>query len=317
MGQVLSVRKAKSMGRKSEKISLLLFDNNVYRKIVQNNPFFSKRLYLERMNKHIMATTPPPYRRIMTPFSVMEALGIKIKRKPQIIHTSKAKPNDLIDSALRASASFFEKEPYLSRSALLERLQEQLEYWDTNRYVQAFINETLVATLNDANFPALLHSWLAFDHLLTIANWPGDQLQLNKKLLIQGLIAIKNERDISLFRLMYRIFTDVEQKATEKKPRPFKLESRQDYLDTEIVHYPLFGDSVVKGCPVTVVTEDNPDEITAKLKWAKMILRHTRKITPKSKLKLIPQPIYGYAVILDSDGNLARRVEVKKLKEDL
>lgn len=269
-----------------------------------------------------MSIRPSNYRRIITPFGVLESIGVKIKSTPTFKYDQKQSMPQNIARAFKDGVDYFKNQEYLNIDALKQRYSDQSKYWDPNPDIQEFIADTIQHTLFKDQFDTVLYDRLAFDHIFTIANWEGDRVEVNKKLLVEGLKAIKEGLNIPLFRVMYRVHSDTYEilKNQGKEPKfPFELGSKEDLLDTEIIHYPIFG-AVTENNKhrVIAITEDDKKEIHNRLTWSKMMTNHLLDITPTDKRNLVPEnPIYGDVFALNKETGLFERIKVKKLRDEM
>lgn len=312
-------------------VTVLLFDNSVFRKIVKKDPTSAEYSYIENLTQYLNSNFPAPFVRLMPPFLILEICGIKVAGKPpsfSVFHRNGY--SEELEEVLKHSIEFFTDQEYLSRDAIRAKYEGQRFYFSTQPYAREFLEDTIERVLAVDSFEESIQTWLAHDHILQRPMWQSPLLEINQKLIVETFRKYSEGIDLPLFRLADRVLTEtIETKrklekaktsgpspASEKKP--FKLESRQDYIDTDLIYYAVMGTVERPSSKVVVLTEDDHVEVHNRLVWYRTFLPHLVDIFDSAQADFsFPSCCFGTALIVnEKTGDIDHRFDVSGLVED-
>lgn len=313
-----------SNGVKEAKDKVMFFDNNFTNLLLSGR--FSTQLELD--SSDLKSSITPPFSPWRSPFALMELLGIKAKKlpKPAVFKTNSTKAPDMVEKAYRHFKDHYDKIPELDNSVLRLRAENQrvrvvpelYHFWKC--YMA-----NLFTRWDEAEW---IRTALAFDAMQS--DFSPMQCKHYCSLLVAdctvGADVITS--NFSKMRLAYCFWKrclavnlrgpqDSERRrAFAGAQRLIKLDSHDDFLDCDIIHYATMGVAQSEGCrvKVTCVTNDSPDVIAMRIRIYKGFLAYIRRVYANDQEHRPPddyeRAYNGEIVCFDQSGKLISRIDV-------
>lgn len=310
-------------------VTPILFDNSVFRRILKKNKTSNDIEYIRTLSEYLRSNFNPPFVRITTPFLHLEVLGISVEAKPpEFCILPSFNFAEELDIVLKYSIDFFSSQEYLSAECIRKKYLEQLNHFSDDQDSIEFLKDTIGRITEVDGFEETIHSWLGFDHTIQRSNWTNDSHTITQQMVFDAFHSFSYRYDLPLFRLANRVYIETEQALQKlvkegKKtpdvlhPRPFKIESRQDYVDMDLLHYAVMGLSERSGSRAVVVTHDDYIEVFNRLVWYKTFICHLISLLDSQKVIFpIPTPSHGSVLVLNhASGEIIEHIDVSLLQE--
>lgn len=311
-----------------------LLDNNIYRPLMgsKNGEFlqnFEKSIKNHRIFKNL---TQQDIFYSITPFSIMEALGITIPFPENLILnkklTIKTYKEDFIELKKKAE-KYFENLEILKFENLLRIANEQSSY--TNSESKKLEELLITNPLKITELNKYFLQGFVFDFLCKY-EFP---LEIQKHVFSEFLIPtfFLNDREISRFskfRIVKRLWdnsynqfekSDILDKSLFKElNNSMKLKRNKDFLDCEIVHFSTIGDLInEKHNPVYSFTMDKKETVINRvIVYKSMLYLFINSLLTQeqySKYKhIINEWKQGMITFCDKKGNFIESIDVSDIK---
>lgn len=304
----------KSLASKSK--FYFLFDTNVFNKLCRDKPFYSN--YLKSLEENQLAPKEVQKGFYITPFSVLESIGIRPKYKEL---TSNKNNTSIISFLSQEIRTYFENLDELSVDNLRKKAQNNRPNGgtDNQNYIYNLCVERCVQE-NDFHQTLILN--LVYDFLCkypykkTVFKDIFDILKLH--------LFLKESYEVSKFRLLSNLFdkesnrinresigTD---KAKLNTSKGLKSQIAKDYLDTDIIHSVCMGHLSKEGLhPVIGFTFDNYNEILPRISAYKGFIYNVKKGFLNSNIngeEYLFNNRSGIICFLNKDGVIEKKVNV-------
>lgn len=260
--------------RKSAKMTPFLLDTTIFNKLIRKRDFF------QQFTESTKSCNFPDHNSLyITPFSVLEYLGLKIEH-PIILPKKfpEHQVNEEIEKIISNAYQFYNKQELLSPKAIKLRLD------DIETYV---INEGKIYfdRLKDYIHSDFSISSLSY-HLTAdfIHNFPFPIERRRDAFVRLSMDILRNiyvPYEVSKFRLVQNDWDS--QWARLKKEssgslsrfdKSIRMKSKGDFLDSDIVHLTTLGIyTSEKTYPLVAVTSDNPEDIIGRISLYKGLIR--------------------------------------------
>ncbi len=309
-----------------------LFDNNLYRQLTTSPNGLALKNFNNAIDKYEItkkiASRPIAFR--MTPFTIMEALGITAPNPPISIprHLNSGKKlRELLDYVISEAKSFYYSSPNLKKQYFLDKAQEQMKF--TSFEATAFEKICILDPLNDDNFEDYIVLCLAFDFLYKFEFPKEIQLQaLHTYFIPTFFINDSFVAGLSKFRIAKKLWdiaypsllkkSDYSNETIEKMNGSMRLKKLKDYLDCELVHMLSVGDYTKNTYqPVVAFTCDDGQNVINRIMTYKSIIELFINLLDdvvygefKSTIQSWQQ---GVLVICNMDGTFKDVIEVNKI----
>ncbi|SDS05365.1 hypothetical protein SAMN05216503_1829 [Polaribacter sp. KT25b] len=310
-----------------------LLDNNIYREIVKyGNEIVFENFNSDIKNHRIIKNIPVEniiYS--LTPFTIMEALGITIPY-PKIILPlelkSPKKYNEAFIFINDEAKKYFSNLSLIKPKELLKKVKQQKKFTSlkAKKTEQIFIENPL----KTKEFYDYFLESLVFDYTCKY-EFPRE---VQKRIFSEYLLPtfFLNNHTISRFskfRIIKRLW-DNSYTGLKKSPvfpkgyfeeinNSMKLKGNQDFLDCEIIHFACVGDCVEsKHNPVFVFTQDDKKTIINRIivykSMIKTILNDLSEDNYKINKPIINNWEQGMIIFCNSDGSIKESIDVSDIK---
>ncbi|WP_249988193.1 hypothetical protein [Polaribacter sp. Z014] len=310
-----------------------LLDNNIYREIVKSgNEIVFENFNYDIKNHRIIKNIPSEnIKYSLTPFTIMEALGITIPYKKIIFPLDLKKPykyNEAIRFINDEAKKYFCDLISIQPEELLKKVKHQKKYTSlkATKTAQIFIE----TPLKKKEFYNYFIQALVFDYVCKY-EFPKE---IQKIIFAEHLLPafFLNNHEISRFskfRIIKRLWDnsyDGLKKSTifpkgniEELNNSMKLKGSQDFLDCEIIHFSCIGDCVEsKHNPVFAFTQDDKKTIINRIIVYKSMIKLILNNLTEDKYK-IHKPIFndweqGMIIFCNDDGSIKESIDVSTIK---
>ncbi|WP_127844568.1 hypothetical protein [Psychroflexus aestuariivivens] len=309
-----------------------LFDNNIYRPLMNSKNGEFLQNFKKSIKKNNIITNIPLHNIAysVTPFSIIEALGVSIPYPENLISNKKLKietyKEDFISLSRKAEIHFKNLE-ILKIENLLNNAKEQSKYTDDKS--KELEKKLIINPLNSEGFYNYLLKGLVFDFLCKY-QFP---LEIQKRVFSEYLIPtfFLNDREISRFskfriikRLWDNSYYELEKSRDNKKiirelNQSMKLKRNKDFLDCEIIHFSSIGDLVNKEHnPVISFTLDKKETVVNRLiVYKSMVNLFLNKLLTTEQYEenehIIKNWKQGMIVFCDNKGNFTKSIDVSNI----
>jgi hypothetical protein len=311
-----------------------LLDNNIYRPLMgsENREFlqnFEKSLEKHNIIKNISLQNIVYS---ITPFSIMEALGVTIPFPENLISnkivTIKTYKEDFKNLQEKAEI-YFENLEILKIDNLLKIANKQSV--NTNYQSKELEQKLILKPLNGKGFYEYFLKGLVFDYLCKYQFPQEVQKQIFSEFLIPTFFM--NDREISRFskfRIIKRLW-DISYPGLEKSSildncfirelnQSMKLKRNKDFLDCEIIHFSTIGDLISeKHNPVFSFTLDKKQNVINRvIVYKSMIKTFINKLLTLEQYHnnkhIINNWQQGMIVFCDNKGNITESIDISDVE---
>jgi hypothetical protein len=268
----------------------------------------------------------------ITPFSIMEALGITIPFPEHLFLKSKITLKTYREDFkyLKEKAEeYFESLDFLKIENLIKTANEQSLY--TNEESKDLEKILITNPLKSSEFCNYFLKGLVFDFLCKY-EFP---IEVQKHIFSEFLIPtfFKNDKEISRFskfRIIKRLWDNsyhgldkseiLNNELINKLHKSMKLKRNKDFLDCEIIHFSTIGDLVDEyHNPVISFTLDNKETILNRIIVYKSMLNLfiNQAVTAEyydNHKHIINNWKQGMIVFCDKDGNFTESIDISNVK---
>ena len=309
-----------------------LLDNNIYRlltklKMGDELDNFNSSIKKHRLLKNI------PQKNInysLTPFSIMEAIGITIPN-PNIPIPEKfsnvQKRKELVEYLKKEARTYYSELDRISIKEIISSAEKQKKYTSKkaetidnifiqkpiklNGYHEYFIESLIFDYVCKYEFPKPLQKLIFSEFLIPSFFWNDNITSRFSKFRI-----IKRLWDNTIYELENN--TRYPKELIKNLKNSMKLERNKDFLDCEIIHFACVGDYVNgKFNPVFAFTTDNKDVIINRIiVYKSMIHFFLNNISDKSyelKHNVINDWKQGMIIFCNKDGSFNDSIDVSDI----
>jgi hypothetical protein len=309
-------------------LPFLLIDTNIMG-IVRSSPSAYKNL----MNSLGKSFATARFNLIATPFSILEASGVKPpKFSIKISETSlrNLTVNERFETLFSGALATLKNQPELQSNSLLACARQQLDFY-TCPIAQPFFDELVVKRIKTPNFESELQVSLALDYVYKF-DFPKDiQNEMHCAFLIDLLRAPNSKINPGMFRAMSILWKEfsptllrnswLSKNYHDYLIKVSALKKNGDYLDSEFIHYVcagFFHDRSFK--KVIGLTADPKDAVVKRCGMHLMLLKAAwdmiNAIRQREKFEL-PFTQYQFAPglvgICSQDGRIVDLLSTKRL----
>ena len=270
------------------------FDNNIYRCLTTSpNGLCFKNFITSVKNNEILREIDSKGILIkMTPFSVMEALGITAPKLSLTLPPKLIEPKDIIEFLFKGAKEFYQNSPYTKKEHFLIKAKEQSRH--TSAQAKELENMCIKYPLNKETFEDYLIACLTFDYIYKYNFIQTIELKLMAEFFIPSFFADNKLSSLSKFRVVKKMWDMCYSKLLSNKDytidtkkilmemnEAIQLKKDKDYLDCELIHLVTIGDYIEDTYnPVVVFTCDDEEKIKLRI----MTYKSTIPSLIKSKL---------------------------------
>jgi hypothetical protein len=311
-----------------------LLDNNIYRPLMgsKNGEFLknfeksikSHRIFKDLTNQDIFYS--------ITPFSIIEALGVTIPFPKNLIPNEKLKiktyKEDFKELKTKAE-KYFENLEDLKYENLLKKANEQSLYTnsESKQLEEILISNPLkIKELNKYFIQGFVFDYLCkYEFPLDIQN-----LVFSEFLIPTFFLNDKEISRFSKFRIIKRLWDNTYNQFEKSKildktlfkelNNSMKLKRNKDFLDCEIIHFSTIGDLINENHnPVYSFTMDKKETVINRvIVYKSMLYTFINKyLTEKQYNKhknIINEWKQGMIVFCDNKGNFIESIDVSNIK---
>lgn len=311
----------------------LLLDNNIYRPLVQSENGTVLKNFNSAIKEHRIINKIPAsnINYSLTPFSIMEALGITIPDPKNSISKKLTSKNDyhiIFESIKNEAEIYYKNLKQISKQEILKKAKIQSEFTvpESKNIEKTFIQDPIQIE----SFYEYFIQALVFDYMCKY-EFSG---QIQKSILSEYLIPefFMNENitsRFSKFRIIKRLWDNSyhELEKSSKFPEGYikslnnsmKLKRNKDFLDCEIIHFSCVGDCVDgKFNPVFSFTSDDKKTVINRIiVYKSMINLFLRNIS--EEYYNIKEPIIngwkqGMITFCNKDGTFIESVDISDIE---
>jgi hypothetical protein len=309
-----------------------LLDNNIYRPLMASeNGFFFKN-FKNSIEKHniIKNITQNNLVYSITPFSILEALGITIPYPENLIYDKKTKAyKEGFKNLKKQAENYFENLPILKIQNLLNAAEKQSTF--TNSDSKELEKTLIFNPLKTEGFYNYLLKGVVFDYLCKYEFPQETQKQIFSEFLIPTFFL--NDRDISRFskfRIIKRLWdnsyygleksTILENQFIKELNQAMKLKRNKDFLDCEIIHFSTIGDLVNENHnPVFSFTTDKKETVLNRIivykSMINLFINSLLTIEQYESYKhLINNWKQGMIIFCDRKGHFKESIDISNIK---
>ncbi len=309
-----------------------LLDNNIYRPLMASeNGVFIKN-FKNSIEKHTIIKNITHNNLVysITPFSILEALGITIPYSKNLIYNEKTKAyKEGFKNLKKQAENYFENLEILKIQNLLNAAEKQSIY--TNSESKELEKTLIFNPLKTEGFYKYLLKGVVFDYLCKYEFPQETQKQIFSEFLIPTFFL--NDRDISRFskfRIIKRLWdnsyygleksTILENKFIKKLNQAMKLKRNKDFLDCEIIHFSTIGDLVNENHnPVFSFTTDKKETVINRIivykSMINLFINNLLTIEQYENYKhLINNWRQGMIIFCDKEGHFKESIDISNIK---
>jgi len=311
-----------------------LLDNNIYRPLMDSKNGEFLRTFEKSIEKHNIIKNISLQNIVysITPFSIMEALGVTIPFPENLISnkkvTIKTYKEDFKNLKEKAE-EYFENLEILKIDNLLKIANKQCLY--TNYQSKELEKKLISEPLNNKEFYEYFLKGLVFDYLCKYQFPQEVQKLIFSEFLIPTFFMNNSEISrFSKFRIIKRLW-DVSYPELEKSSildncfirelnQSMKLKRNKDFLDCEIIHFSTIGDLISeKHNPVFSFTLDKKQNVINRVIVCKsMINVFLNKLLTLEQYQnnkhIINNWKQGMIVFCDNKGNFTESIDISNIK---
>ena len=310
-----------------------LLDNNIYREIVKSgNEIILENFNSDIKNHRIIKNIPlKNINYSLTPFTIMEALGITIPYKKITLPSDLKKPNKY-NEAIRfindEAKKHFNNLTLIKPEELLKKVKHQKKYTSLKaKEIAKIFIETPLTTKEFYNY---FIEALVFDYVCKYEFTKEIQKIIFTEHLLPTFFLNNHEISrFSKFRIIKRLWDnsyDSLKKSIvfpkgymEEINNSMKLERNRDFLDCEIIHFACIGDCVeTKYNPVFAFTQDDKKTIINRIiiykSMIKTILNDLSDDDYNIHKPIINDWKQGMIIFCNSDGSIKESIDVSDIK---
>ncbi len=255
----------------------LFFDTNFFRKFIEDESFFDKAN--NQLAKKYLGIPPQEMKLFVSPFAFIEYMGIKVGMPPSPSGLLPIKPLKTFDDAIALAAKlyeyaykYFDKLPSLSENQLKETLEHR------NKHVHdkgmPYFTIATARYLKTENRHILIHC-LAIEYSQKFPMKKSSATIYHCSLWIDAARWISQGMDVCMFRGVHWRWQN--EKPTERLKSfgrdltrtiemAMGVRIKDDLVDTELVHYSVFGKlNGTNLMPIDCYTCDQPEKTKLRL----------------------------------------------------
>ncbi len=310
-----------------------LLDNNIYGKIVKSgNEMIFKNFNSDIKNHTVIKNiSSENINYSLTPFTIMEALGITIPY-PNIILPldlkNRKKHKEAFIFVRSKAKKYFKNLNQIKHKELIKKVENQQKYTSlkARKTQQIFIENPLKI---DGFYDYFIES-LVFDYICKYEFPKEIQKILFSNFLLPTFFLNNHEISrFSKFRIIKRLWdhsydgliksTVFPEGYIDELNNSMRLKRNKDFLDCEIIHFACIGDCVEsKHNPVFVFTQDDKKTIINRIIVYKSMIKNILNNLSDNKYK-INKPIInnweqGMIIFCDDDGSFKESIDVSTIK---
>lgn len=312
----------------------LLFDNNIYRPLMtsENGEFLKN--FNDSIKKHKVIQNIPSdnFNYSITPFSIMEALGVTIPYPEIIIPVDKLTEKTFKDGfkfLKKEAEKYFRNLKNISPEKLLKNAIQQSLF--TNSESKEFENILIYKPLRLEGFNEYFIQALVFDYLCKY-EFPKEiqRLVFSEFLIPTFFMSDREISRFSKFRIIKRLWDNSYYELKKEKIIPesilidlhksMELKKKKDFLDCEIIHFSCVGDlSNDIFNPVFSFTTDKKSTIINRVIVYKSMINLfintliTEEQYSKNK-SLIESWKQGMIILCDKNGRFIESIDISNIK---
>ena len=254
------------------------------------------------LKRKLIESTEVPF--CMTPFQLMEALGIKPKDANVVATYSRGETaNDVVTRVMKETFEYYLALPELSQKSLEARAQEMRAHLKYTECLELYDGCVLERTQQAGLGPEIAMA-LALDNAQK-ATYPKS-IAADVELVLYDLLIVKGYDTYSRFRVAKRMWDKIYSRTLKKyRVAPPKtkclnkamhLKSRRDFLDCDLIHLACFG---LDGEDVLAITCDPPETIKGRMSVYKCLVAAVSTDIDSDEL---PKIRNGIIAISDTTG---------------
>ena len=306
-----------------------LFDNDIFNHLCKSKDSKTIDNFKDCLHTHPLTKIIETYALKLTPFSVLEALGVSIPYPSQITidHSlfPKIDPDLIATSIFNQAKSYYQNSELFSKTFINNRLDEELTFVNSN--ARWLYNPCVADVVKESNFLQETLIPLSMDFTMQYAYPEELQAEMNGFFLSQFFAKDEISNSVNKFRIAKRLWNvhyRKEQKGNSKNydlesiNKAMQLKQKKDYLDGDLIHFLCLGAYHEQtNYRVVVFTSNSPSAFKQRISVYKWIINFVKfKFGVDNPSEPIPE-IYqndGLLVYCSSEGEFLDAIDVKSIK---
>jgi hypothetical protein len=227
-------------------VDFFLLDTNLFREATKSPENQLLRRLIPEMKRRGLDFGAVGTAVRLSPFGLLEALGIVVPMPPMIqVEWATSGPKEIYSHLFKSADEFFRQLPKLQISHLRKMHDEQIAY--VNSEARSLFEMCVTGILaRDIDLNGVLSTFLASDYFFKYQFNRDQFAKMSEFLACAFFCDVPAESPVSRFRLSKRMFDFIQPKMRllpeyERKSSALKIKNDRDFLDTDIIQEITYG----------------------------------------------------------------------------